>query len=271
MTIESECYHKTAIVLNNSAITLLLRDQCIDAVNTLQVAIQFMKQATSGCMEVDASDSSTDASIELTREVIRIALDRTNKQMAKSLPVAHDTTQPFFRPLSSQDDPSTISEILTSGFVDEQMPFLIRIDPMDCTDEVSKDDMSLDSGMIIFNYGIAMMFTSSLSCRGDWEHATSEQECLNRQAALAGKCYKLFCMANSLIGEDLYMPLSLSFSVSALLFRTIVVHALVTMSRFLSLDDQEIHCGSMQTCLRFVQMFHICYTRHSHTIAAPSA
>lgn len=174
---------------------------------------------------------------------MHLAMNTANKKLAGL--TGSNVKPPSIQEVSSQANPSAILHALYASDGAIQVPILIRIDPMDyeCYDE---GDFCLDSSMIMYNYGTVM----NSSARAIMEHG-------EQRVMVAAKCYRLLKMANSLIEEECpEMLASAGISHAFLILRALLVHSLVALSNFLSLDlERHIHAQALRHCLGCIDWY----------------
>lgn len=144
--------YKTAIVLNNAAISLIERKRYKDAMDMFRVAISIIQAS---CCSLGEYDNVLPVPISVTDETINHHLKVAT---TCNVPTFVIETPPWERTMkfSTQQDPFDIRVSFTKGNENDTRTVFsyINIDPIDF-EEISLDNIYHDSILILYNFGVA--------------------------------------------------------------------------------------------------------------------
>jgi hypothetical protein len=224
-------HHTAAISLNNSAVLLLARGECWNAMETFKDAIYLMERAV-----VHRRDPNHD-----DEETIRLALSRASERTSccherdTITSIATHEQLPLLTVISSQSNPSTILRMLhsISDSASLHVAFPVTIDPIS-SDTCSLNDVSFDSAIVLYNYGIALDCASVIPP----EHPDTEYF---PQDLLQVKAHAVFQNTYLVLFEiDRYCNghMSICLATSILLLRTVLTHSLINLAIKLHLGPE---------------------------------
>jgi hypothetical protein len=260
-----DAYHVAAISLNNSAVSLLVHGECWDAMEILKDAIQFMEKAV-----VNRTKSHDEQQHEIEGDedgpaIRRQALDRASRRTSRLLTHSdglqqqmHNEKWPSLEVLSSQSDPSRILRSLSSiaDSVSLNIAFPVTIDPIDF-ESCTIDDVSWDSGVVLYNYGIALD-CAAVTGEGDFDDGAEPAAPMGFPRELIQvKAHNVFQNTYLVLFEieqhcQGCMPICLASQI--VLLRTMLTHNLINVSIKLNLaSEYDYYCCIMQRLLLLVE------------------
>jgi hypothetical protein len=262
--------HKAAIALNNAAVSLLARGLYQDAAVTLEDAVVLMGSAV-----VQAeSPQATFASV--TGQEIKGALDRVSLRTAlynDSAAAAHSRLdspgmyRPKLQVISSQLNPTRVYETLTSctDAASVKVSFPITIEPIEF-ERCTVDEMNFESGIILYNYGIAYDCLASACLE-----AATHRDDLALHSRLQNKAYHYYQCAGMVlhkIDQDVYENAPIAMTSPLLLLRTVMTHNLLNVAIQLNLQPEYAEFSyAMMILLHFVEAQHAFLPIEDHIVA----
>jgi hypothetical protein len=138
--------HKAAISLNNTAVALLSRGYCIEALDTFKDAVKLMRCAT-----------LSDGNNEVSDNDVLVSLDQANKRSVVCGKPCHNHSManwPILQVITTQHNPIQVYEVLTTSALDPnfQVAFPMTIDPIGSS---GVDDVTFEAGAVLYNFAIA--------------------------------------------------------------------------------------------------------------------
>jgi hypothetical protein len=240
-------HHTAAISLNNSAVLLLERGECWSAMETFRDAIFLMERAVVHRRNPNHDDD----------ENIRMALSRASERTScchepdTITSIENQEQRPVLTVISSQSNPSTILRMLhsISDTTSLHAAFPVTIDPIS-SDFCSLNDVSFDSGIVLYNYGIALDCASVLPP----EYPDTMDF---PQEILRVKAHAVFQNTYLVLFEiDRYCNghMSICLATSILLLRTVLTHSLINLAIKLHLGPEyDNYCHIMERLLLLIE------------------
>jgi hypothetical protein len=240
-------HHTAAISLNNSAVLLLERGECWSAMETFRDAIFLMERAVVHRRNPNHDDD----------ENIRLALSRASERTScchepdTSTSIENQEQRPVLTVISSQSNPSTILRMLhsISDTASLHVAFPVTIDPIS-SDFCSLNDVSFDSGIVLYNYGIAL--DSASVQPPEYPDAMDFP-----QEILQVKAHAVFQNTYLVLFEiDRYCNghMSICLATSILLLRTVLTHSLINVAIKLQLGPEyDNYCHIMERLLLLIE------------------
>jgi hypothetical protein len=233
--------HKAAISLNNTAVALLSRGYCIEALDTFKDAVKLMRCATLG------EDNQGN---EISDNNVLLLLDQANKRRAACGKPCHNHSManwPLLQVITTQHNPAQVYEVLTTSALDPnfQVAFPMTIDPVGTS---GMDDVALEAGVVLYNYAIAHECLAASSV----DATVSGQDHPTLFAVMArSRSHRLLQLAMAVLAKADGEANSNS---QFLLVRMAIVHCLIHAAILLNLDHHEFnhYCHSMLCLLQAV-------------------
>jgi hypothetical protein len=240
-------HHTAAISLNNSAVLLLARGECWNAMETFRDAIYLMERAV-----VHRRDPNHDDD-ENIRLALSLASERTSCCHERETITSTESQEqrPLLTVISSQSNPSTILRMLhsISDSMSLHVAFPITIDPVS-SDCCSLNDVSFNSGIVLYNYGIALDYASVIP--------PEYPDIMDfPQELLLSKAHTVFQNTYLVLFEiDRYCNghMSICLATSILLLRTVLTHSLISVAIKLHLGPEyDNYCHIMERLLLLIE------------------
>jgi hypothetical protein len=264
--------HKAAISLNNTAVALLSRGYCIEALDTFKDAVKLMRCATMG----DGNNQGN----EISDDDVLLSLDRANKRSAACGKPCHNHTManwPLLQVITTQHNPAQVYEVLTTLALDPNfhVAFPMTIDPIGTS---GMDDVVLDAGAVLYNYAIAheCLAASSVDVT-----VSGEDPVLFAEMARS-RSHRLLQLAMTILAKADGEAPSIFPGESTccyrlanspfLLVRMAIVHSLIHAAIVLNLDYLEYnqYCHAMLCLMQAVEA-HRQWLPHDATLGVASA
>jgi hypothetical protein len=269
--------HKAAISLNNTAVSLLVRGRCSEALETFEDAVKVLDVAS---LQDSFPHSETS---QLWSEQVRLTLERASKRSAlcctipplcqnEASTTAATTNErglPTLKVISSLCNPARIYETLTScvDTASLHVAFPMTIDPVDI-ESCTSEHVSFEIGVVLHNYGVAYDCVAAKLALPPLLLSPND---VNFCSMVQAKAFHLFQWSSALLAKvDLeshhVMPACLASQL--LLLRTVLTHNLINDSIVLNLDfEYREYCMIMQSLLQLVEAQHLLLPINDHHIA----
>jgi hypothetical protein len=203
----------------------------------------------------------------LDRVSLRTALynDSTAAPNRMDSPGMH---RPNLQVISSQLNPTRVYETLTSctDAASVKVSFPITIDPIEF-ERCTVDEMNFESGIILYNYGIAYDCLASACLE-----AATQRDDLALHSRLQNKAYHYYQCAGMVlhkIDQDVYENAPVAMTSPLLLLRTVMAHNLLNVAIQLNLQPEYAEYSyAMMILLHLVEAQHAFLPIEDHLVAA---
>lgn len=213
-----EIQYRSAIALNNTAVSLLTRGHYHPAFHALKDAAAIVRKVCS--LGGGGGDYENNNDVD-KGEWMQMAMDRANKQIA-SVGIVDQTlsNSPLLLRISCEDSPSLVYQTLTSCIEDItsfDVGFPTTIDPVDSESCTGDDGFYFETSIILYNLGLAFRCVVV---------STNDCDCQERANE---KVHRLFTMAEAMVA---YVVVQGNHYVQCrlLLFKTVLAHSLLNSS-----------------------------------------
>jgi tetratricopeptide (TPR) repeat protein len=244
-----EGYNKAAIALNNAAVSLLSRGLYQDAVATFKEAIKFMRSVTVHAATEDRNCAQAIASEEEIRRALDCALKRGLCVAVTEGGLTIDS--PIFHIISSQFNPTRVQHTLVvwAGNT-SHVEYPMTIDPIDFED-CDGDDAHFQSGVILYNYGIAYKCLATVTANAGTTIEASHQDIFQ---AKAHRIFRLTIALLAKFDENVRDNIRTYLDGRCLVLKIFLTHNLIqSSSQFNGRSEYYEHLQTMERLQELVE------------------
>lgn len=221
--------HRAIVSLNNTAVALLQRGCCREAMETFEDVIQLM-ECTATIVDRHNSNNRSNGPFhgaeEVSPETVRGALERSHQRTkhrsssssgnvpflcfssSEQQDMARSLRWPILHVISSQDSASLLCETLKNSLEDSMyVEFPMTIDPIDF-DTSTDEDIYFNASVVWYNYGIAhncflamTEITSSSSHSSNMSTSSPAQRVSAFRDAVQTKAFGLFQWSEAVLAK----------------------------------------------------------------------